>query len=113
MIATIICAVLVVFAADALRSRLRLKLRQRHPATTAPHQLVGGTRSGGWLPLDTSGGANDMRIEDNPFGGIEGLLRTTPGEDGAARAWPMSYPEHPLLLVRRENTAWHGLAARW
>jgi hypothetical protein len=74
MITVVICAVLVVVAADAIwaRASLRLRIRTTQAATQRPsHELTAGGSRGGWKPLEEvnreaeaqAGGVAD----ENPF----------------------------------------------
>jgi hypothetical protein len=76
VIGFIIGVVLVILAGDALRSRLKLKLRQRHPSPTAPHQLVGASGSGAWRSLteDAHERSETEPEAANPFGRIDQIL---------------------------------------
>jgi hypothetical protein len=62
----IVFVIPAVVVSDAIWARNRLRLRSRHPAPTAAHQLV-GTGSGGRHGLDEDTGTRDETEVANPF----------------------------------------------
>jgi hypothetical protein len=68
---------MVIFIAEALYARARLKLRTRVQAATqrSSHSLAGGTNSGGWRSLeDVRERGEAARVEDNPFAWLERIV---------------------------------------
>jgi hypothetical protein len=75
VVTIILCAVFVVFAADAIWARARLRLRTRAQAATShrmSHNLTGSSPEG-WHSLDTSERPTEPEA-DSPFGRIDQIL---------------------------------------
>jgi hypothetical protein len=88
VIAFIICAVLVVFIADALYARARIKLRTRAAASHQPsHSLASGTGSGGWRSLneDARERGEAAQVEDYPFAGLERIVSNNARRESSRR----------------------------